>query len=288
MQSFDEIISDIKSLKIQGATDVALGAILALNIKSHEVSSKQELLLFEDIISNTRPTEPGMRNLLHLYLKKVSENLSNSDEVYEEIVQSVKSSAEKIYEFGARVIKDGMSIFTVCHSSNVVGSMKKAWEQGKKFQVFNAETRPHFQGRKTAKSLAEFGIPVTHFVDNAAYRFIKKCDIFMFGADSINSMGDVVNKVGTHNYANLSKRFDLTTYCCTSSIKFNSKTHLGEEEEIEYRDTLEIWDYENLNLTILNPAFDKIEKEVVDGIICEWGVMSPVEFVNKALRYYAE
>ncbi len=287
MQSFDEIILDIKSLKIQGATDVALSAILALNIKSKEVKGKNELLSFAKIIEETRPTEPGMRNLLTLYMKKVSDNLENSDEVYEQIVSDVKNSAKKIYEIGSHVIKDGASIFTVCHSSNVVGIMKKAWESGKRFQVFNAETRPHFQGRKTAKELTEFGIPVTHFVDNAAYRYIKKCDLFMFGADSINSMGDIINKVGTHNYAELSKRFDLTTYCCTSSIKFNSKTYIGEEEEIEYRDSIEVWDFQNPNLKILNPAFDKVEKESVDGIICEWGVMSPVEFVNKAIENYA-
>jgi len=40
-------------------------------------------------------------------------------------------------------------------------------KQRKKFEVYNTETRPLFQGRKTAKELKGAGIKVTMFIDSA-------------------------------------------------------------------------------------------------------------------------
>jgi len=59
------------------------------------------------------------------------------------------------------LVKNRDVIFTHCHSTNVVNSLIYAKKKGKKFQVYNTETRPLFQGRKTANELKKAGIKVT-------------------------------------------------------------------------------------------------------------------------------
>ena len=69
----------------------------------------------------------------------------------------------------------------------VMAILKKAKEQGKKFEVYNTETRPKFQGRITATELAKLGIPVTHYIDSAARLAIKQTDMMLIGCDAIDS-----------------------------------------------------------------------------------------------------
>ena len=290
MSSFDEIVRKIKAIEIQGAIRVALASIEALNLKSKELKKKNELLPFVEILKKARDTEPAMRNLLNLYMKNLREDLANTDEVYERLKNETLEASERIYEIGSRQIESGMKIFTHCRSSNAIGVLIRAWDDGKRFEVFNTETRPRFdvQGRAAAKTMVERGIPVTHMVDNAAYKYIIDCDIFIFGADSISSSGNIFNKIGTRIFAEIAKRAGVRTICCTNSIKFNPDTLSGAKEKIEMRDPKEVWDFEHPNLKIVNPAFDEVERQFVDSIICEWGLFSPDGFVSRAAGVYLE
>jgi len=134
-----------------------------------------------------------------------------------------------------------MKIFTHCHSSTVEAIIVKAWKQGKKFEVYNTETRPKFQGRKTATNLAKEGIPVTHFVDSAGRSMLRKTDLFLFGCDAITSEGKLINKIGTEMLAQTARESSIPAYSCTNSWKFDPNTLYGFDEEIEQRDPNEVW-----------------------------------------------
>ena len=57
---------------------------------------------------------------------------------------------------------------THCHSTSAVKTLALHKVKGLKFKVFNTETRPLYQGRKTAKELVEEGIDTTMVVDGVA------------------------------------------------------------------------------------------------------------------------
>lgn len=44
---------------------------------------------------------------------------------------------------------------THCHSGSVIKTLVEAHKQNKKIQVFNTETRPLYQGRKTSADLVK-------------------------------------------------------------------------------------------------------------------------------------
>ena len=110
---------------------------------------------------------------------------------------------------GAGLIRDGMAVFTHCHSSTAVGVLLEAHRRGIRFKVFNTETRPRFQGRVTASELAAAGIEVIHMVDSAAKVALDGADLFLFGADAILPSGYLVNKVGTGIFCVVASRYDV-------------------------------------------------------------------------------
>lgn len=179
-----------------------------------------------------------------------------------------------------------MIVFTHCHSSTVEAVCIKAKEQGKKFTVYNTETRPRFQGRITAENIAKAGIPVVHFVDSAARTYLKKADLFLFGCDAISAEGRIFNKIGTEFLAEFTADQRIPTYSVTNSWKFDPLTVRGFEEVIEQRDPKEVWENPPQGVTIMNPAFEITSPDILTGIITELGVFKPETLIFEVQKKY--
>ena len=97
-----------------------------------------------------------------------------------------------------------MNIMTHCHSGSVVKTLTTARDQGKKIHVYNTETRPLYQGRRTSNDLVAAGVPDTMITDDTAPFFVDNIydsevdiDMVIIGSDCIKLNGDVFNKVGS-------------------------------------------------------------------------------------------
>jgi len=255
---FNKICREIKSLKIQSATTLARKAFYAYKLIPTEESKKKLLSL--------RPTEPMLYNILNQYDK-----LS-----YEELTKKLEESQEKINEEVFSLIKNSSIIFTHCHATSVIKALIYSRKKGKQFEVYNTETRPLYQGRKTSKELRRAGIKVTMFVDAAALAALtsgKKVDLILLGADAITKEG-AINKIGSGMYAELARLHKIPLYIVSYSLKYAKKPI-----KIEQRAGNEIWN--NKNIKIKNPAFEIIPGELISGIISEFGIMSFKNFLKR-------
>src|SRR3989344_1406439 len=260
-KKFNKIIKDIKTVKIQGARNIAKSALLAYSLISTKKSKKKLLSL--------RPTEPMMENILDMVEKgkKISEINFHFDSAQEKINQSV-----------FRIIRNKDVIFTHCHSTNVIKSLIYSHKKGKKFEVYNTETRPLFQGRKTAKELGKAGIKITMFIDSAMKQAIDNSNIVLLGADAITKSG-VINKIGSGLIAetardNIGK--EVPVYVVSDSWKYTNKSI-----PIENRKLNEVWDKAPRDIKIKNPAFEFVPKKYIKAIISEFGILSYGEFIKK-------
>lgn len=260
---FNQITKDIKEIKIQGARNVAKRALYAYSLIPTEKSKKKLLSL--------RPTEPMMENVLDMA----------KDEPHKEILKHFDSSQERINKFVFRLIKSNDVIFTHCHSSNVVNALIYAKRHKKRFEVYNTETRPLFQGRKTAKELRKAGIKVTMFIDSALgvalskEQGAKKADKVFLGADALLKKG-VINKIGSEVIARIAQQEEIPVYVIADSWKFTNK-----KVPIECRELNEIWDRAPKGIKIKNPSFEFVDKKYITGIITELGFMKYNEFLRK-------
>jgi len=280
--TYDEIVKGIKNLKIQGAEKIAIAAIDAFSQKITETHDRKKLAKYMAELISLRPTEPALRNAL----KFCYENFEKNPRACQMAHDHFKKSQELIAEYGAKKIHNGMIVFTHCHSSTVEAILIKARRQGKKFEVYNTETRPKFQGRITAANLAKAGIKVTHFVDSAGRTAMKHADIFLFGCDAITSEGKIINKIGTEFLAEFANKARIPSYSCTNSWKFDPETIYGFEEKIEERDPNEVWENPPRGVKIFNPAFEIVAPDIITGVITEIGIFKPETLIAEVQKFY--
>ena len=270
MDAVDKTVLEIKSLKVQGAHEVAVAAIKAwMSAENKQIAAKK--------LAAARPTEPMLRNALR-YLEKMDHAKT--------LLVKLQGDLDKIIDAGAAKVADGAVVFTHCHSSTVNEILVRAKQQGKRFQVHATETRPFMQGRRTAEHLSKACIPVTLFVDSAARLALKKADVMMIGADAITAEGYVINKIGSELMADMANHYQIPIYICTHSWKFDPATVFGFEEEIERRAAKEIWDKPPKGVEISNYVFEKVDPNKIAAIISELGVFKPSGFVEEVRKSY--
>lgn len=263
---FNQIVKDIKEVKIQGARNIAKKALYAYSLIPKKRSKKKLLSL--------RPTEPLLRNVLDRIEKQT----------YNEIMKHFKESQEKINKFTLRLIKNNDVIFTACHSSTVNDALVYAKKKGKKFEVYVPETRPLFQGRRTVIHLRKAKIKVTLFVDSAAMVALtkkqgtKKVDTFFLGADALLKKG-IINKIGSGMFSHIAKENKIPLYIFADSWKFSST-----KPKMEQRTFREVWKKSPPGVSIKNPAFEFVPKKDIKGIVSEFGILGYNEFLKRVRK----
>jgi len=250
-KNFEGVCRDIKSVKIQGARNIAKAALKAY--KSNKTKSAKKKLL------SLRPTEPMLANVL--------DRLDNGP--YDKILNHFDNAQDKINKKVLKLIKNGDVIFTHCHSTNVVEALIHAKKKGKKFKVYNTETRPLYQGRKTARQLKNAKISVTMFPDSALgvalkkEQGTKKATKVLIGADALLKNG-IINKIGSGTICRIAKQEKIPVYVIADSWKFSPK-----KLKLEQRSFKELWKKAPKGIKIRNPAFEFVPKSLIKKIITE-------------------
>mgnify|MGYP000064118117 CR=1 FL=1 len=269
---FEKICKDIKKIKIQGARNVAKAALKAYYMYPSK-KTKEKLL-------DLRPTEPMMQHVLDL--------AHNQGWGKKDILEHFDSAQEKINKAVYNLIKPGDIIFTHCHSTNVSGGLIYTKKHGRRFQVYNTETRPLYQGRKTAKKLRKAGIKVTMFVDSAVgvaldkSQGTKQVNKVFLGSDALLDKG-IVNKIGSETIARIAEDENIPVYIVADSWKYSKKPVPMEQRELN-----EVWDNAPKNIKVKNPAFEFVPKKYIQGIISELGLQKYDNFLKKRKKLNKE
>ncbi|MCK4647429.1 hypothetical protein KAT24_00690 [Candidatus Pacearchaeota archaeon] len=249
---FNQIAKDIKDIKIQGARNIAKAALEAYSLFPSEKTKKKLLSL--------RVTEPMMENVL---------DMAEKGKPLSEINKHFTEAQEKINKKVLKLIKNKDVIFTHCHSTNVVNALIYAKNKGKKFEVYNTETRPLFQGRQTARELRKAGIKVTMFVDSALgvalskEQGTKKVTKVFLGADALLKKG-IINKIGSEVIARIAKQEKIPVYIIADSWKFTKK-----KVPLENRKLNEVWGNVPKGVKVKNPSFEFVKEKYLERVVTE-------------------
>lgn len=286
------IIKDIKTLKIQGAREVAKAGIRALEVTAKSSKAKSKRKFVSDLqnthnqLIKSRPTEPALQNISRNIILSVHQYHGTYDlakikaytlGVCGGYVKVLAEALVNIGRIGADLITDGDIILTHCHSHSVVQIFKEAKKQGKKFSVIVTETRPRNQGILTINDLNESGINTILCVDSAIGFVMKSVTKCLTGSDSFFPDGSVANKIGTFPIAIVANKFGVPFIVAGGTYKYTSDVNLA----IERRNPDEIIDHNKIKKTkIINPAFDVTPAELISIIITEKGVVEPSDFAK--------
>ena len=277
-------------MEVQGATNVALATLegmrLAAQLKTENLLEEVETVGYS--LSHTRDNEPLARNAVRFVLSSIKGNnvlaeILSSIEEFKVILDQAKS---KIKEYAVEELDQYEVILTHCHSSTSTQALIALARRKPSLKIVATETRPLYQGRRTAKELVKAGVDVTMIVDSASASFIVDdrylpVGAVVIGCDEIHKGGAVVNKVGSYQIALAAKQGNDKLYVLTTLLKLDPKTQEA-LPSIEMRPAREVWEQAPEDLNIINPAFEIIPAKLVTGYITEAGVLSANE-LEKAL-----
>ncbi len=199
----------------------------------------------------------------------LQEAQKNVKQAVRERVQFLKKAETTIIQHGTSLISRGCTVLTHSRSSTVEKILINAYRKAP-YYIIVTESRPNYEGRQLAQSLAQHSIPVTLIVDMAATLFSP--GLVLVGADAVTPHY-VINKVGTKF---LAKTFP--TYVACSTSKFTRQDIV-----IEEKDPREILEEENDNIQVKNYYFDGTPLEYIRGFVTEYGILTP-EKVKAALE----
>ncbi len=301
LTSYRQVVDAIKEMKVRGAP--ALGVIaaygVALGAQSILTGEKgifsKRLRIIIDAIAATRPTARNLFRALER-MERVAESGKNVEEIRKALINEATTihneeieATRKLSEFGATLIADGMTVLTHCNTGplattgygTALGMIIRAFEQGKKVNVFATETRPLCQGaRLTTWELKKTGIPVTLITDSMAgyYMNRRQINLITVGADRIAMNGDTANKIGTYSLAGLAKENNVPFYVAAPTSTVDISLSSGEAIPIEERSCEEVTEFQGIpnapeGINACNPAFDVTPHRYIAAIITEKGVV---------------
>jgi len=305
--SVEQIEKDIKSIEIQGATNVAIATIHGLILHCSSIEFKNWSEFYEHVsivgggLANTRPNEPlaknGVKYIIYMLKTRFSEaNTAIKREeafkiVSQEYLNLIKNGKLKIIENSKEVMDGVDEVLTHCHSSTAESIIIARSKVQENFKAVCTETRPLFQGHITARNLIASSVNTTMIADSAVESFIigrgtHGIDVVLIGCDEIAYKGDAINKIGSWGVALASYFSSTPIYVVTSILKMDLETE-HTPPLIEMRNAKELWLDAPEKLKLINPAFEIVDSKLITGYITEDGVLKPDELIAKVKENYS-
>ncbi|MFC6755771.1 MULTISPECIES: ribose 1,5-bisphosphate isomerase [Haloarcula] len=298
-----DVAGAIETMETRGAANIAAATADALETQAVESDAETapellaELRAAARFLLSTRPTAVSLPNACRYVLRRATGEAvetvrANAVESAAEFRDRLETAQDDLGRVGANRLRDGDTIMTHCHSTDVLACVEAAVDDGKTLSAIVKETRPRQQGHITARELRELGVDVTLVVDSAARRYLDDVDHVIVGADAIAADGSVVNKVGTSGLAVVARERGTPTVVAAGTLKLDPATMTGNAVEIEMRDESEVLaetDRENTgDVTVENPAFDVTPPRYIDAIVTERGQFPPESVVTLMRELFGE
>jgi methylthioribose-1-phosphate isomerase len=301
--NYQEVVDAIREMRVRGAPAIGVAAAYAVAMASREIVAVDHADFLDQLrdaatnIASARPTAVNLRWGVDRIIR-VAAAESDLSQMPAKLLAAAQSLLEQDEDanrrmgcFGGELIPDGGAVLTHCNAGalatagfgTALGVIRAGWETGKRFQVFNTETRPFLQGsRLTSWEFQQMGIPATLIVDSAAGMLMRRGQIscVITGADRVAANGDTANKIGTYTLAVLARENDIPFYIAAPTSTIDLSLSAGDEIQIEERPASEVTHFQGsptapVGVLAINPAFDVTPHHYVTAIVTEAGVARP-------------
>ena len=273
----DEAIRALADDRTSGSSKLARQALEVMDLAIAEAKGRPESTVLADIARRVSEAQPAMSivyNVAHLVAKLVSEG-QDPKTVVEETARELASARERIARTFLKVAAGLTAVVTLSDSENVLATLRLAHGQGVVKQVHVMESRPRFEGRTLAASLAEAGIPVTVVPDALGATLMADASCVVVGTDGILRDGAIVNKVGTYALALAAADRKKPFYVVGETLKFDARNDGASWPLPLQRDPHEVWDGAPERIHVMNQYFEVVPGRLVTTVVTERGAYSP-------------
>uniref|UniRef100_K3WT83 Translation initiation factor eIF2B subunit delta n=1 Tax=Globisporangium ultimum (strain ATCC 200006 / CBS 805.95 / DAOM BR144) TaxID=431595 RepID=K3WT83_GLOUD len=269
-----------------------------IDCRPHCISMGNAIRSLRSIISTTSPELSDDEAKKHII-----------GEIDEYIQSRIILAMRAVSKHAQSKISEGDVILTYARSNVVEMILKEAHELRKiNFRVIVVDSRPHYEGKKLVKSLADTGLPCTYIHINALSYIMRDVTKVLLGASAFMSNGVAVGRVGTAMVAITARDANIPVLFCCETYKFSDRVQLDSITHNELRDPDELIsscsteksrqrsggsshvlsDWRDIpNLKLLNLVYDVTPIEYVSMVVTELGMIPPTS-IPAILREYSK
>jgi translation initiation factor 2B subunit (eIF-2B alpha/beta/delta family) len=265
-----EIITAVKRIREDrehGARQLALQALQAL-AQVAPGAGDDELRECSHALVLARPMMAAIENAMALAWERYRASGDPAQGVAEAI-ERLEAAADGMAATARGVIPQD-TLITLTYSSAVIEVLSRLRPR----RVIVSESRPLYEGLRTARALAGRGISLTLITEAQMGLFVRETEAVVVGADSVRPDGSFVNKVGTHLLTLAARAEKVPVYVLADTLKVAapSQPQRFAVEEGERREiTRERW------LEVRNVYFEVTPARLVTAYVTEEGVRKPAE-----------
>jgi len=255
-----------------GASELAMRALETFEVLLAAKRTPDALRELAASLAAAQPSMAAVRNVANLCAQLLIDG-QDPQLTFQEMRRELAGAQTKIARNGLKIILGKPVVVTLSRSAAVVTLLKFLHERGRLADVFVLESRPQFEGRRTAEDLASAGITAKLVADALGPSLVGASDIVLLGADSVLRDGALVNKIGTYSLALAAKAAGKPFYAACEVLKIDG-VHTAESfprpaerprEELEPPP----------NVAAVNVYFDLTPAHLVTGYITDKGVYEP-------------
>ncbi|KAJ2832672.1 translation initiation factor eIF-2B subunit alpha [Coemansia sp. 'formosensis'] len=211
-----------------------------------------------------------------------------------EFVQGAGGCRDRVAEFGSAFVRDDHTILVHSYSRVIMGLLRRAVKQNKRFRVYVTESRPDQSGLKAAEELQALGVPCEVVLDAAVGYIMEKVDLVLVGAEGVVESGGLINKIGTYQLAIVAKAAKKPFYALAESFKFVRLYPLSQydlpthrSDLLAFKDTKPTEDW-LARLAATNPMLDYTPPELITLLFTDLGVMTPSGVSDELIKFYLD
>ncbi len=307
IRRYEDAVSAISNMQVRGAPAIGVTAAYAMALAAGQIHADpgingrdgflSQLRLAAEKIGAARPTAVNLGWAVHKQLE-LAESVASPADISSQLLEAAQRMHQQDVAInrqmgghGRDLMPDGGAVLTHCNTGalatagfgTALGVIRAGWEAGKRFRVYNTETRPWLQGaRLTSWEFQQLGIPSTLLVDSAAGMLLSqgKISCVITGADRIAANGDTANKIGTYTLAVLAKENGVPFYVAAPTSTIDVSLASGDAIQIEERPPHEVYQFQGSQtappgIDAINPSFDVTPNRYVSAIVTEAGMARP-------------
>jgi ribose 1,5-bisphosphate isomerase len=272
-EAYDAVSPSVESVRADtdhGSAYISLRALEVLRDRAAAAAERGDgnYSTLTSLARKLRDAQPSMGAVAN----RVNRVMSSAEATPESVLDAATTACERAVDSDAEAAEAagtvlGERVLTLSRSGTVLDALREAAPEA----VYVAESRPACEGVDGAEELADAGLDVSVFVDAAVAEVIRseEVDTVLFGADTVLSDGTVVNKVGSHPAALVAESAGVDCYAVCSRDKIVP----GTEADREAGPPNAVYDGD-ADVGVLNPTFEAVPADYLDGVITEDGPLS--------------
>lgn len=274
-----ELLLDKEHLKYYNQDLFAKAAISVLydTISNSETNEFEKIIRTKEELIKQNQHNIVVKNALDYFMYMLPKPgiKESAKEKYNSLLARISEANKDMADIGAKKIKNKGTVFV--HSiNNQILDMLVAASKYKEFTVNILQHSPFSFGNHLSAGLKKNKIDAAVFPDIAIEQAARSADACFIGGEAITKDGNAVAKTGSSVALDISKKYNIPTYVCLHSLKYDHKKTMHEALNHQYAEQAG---------HDMRSVYETISKEEIGAYICEYGVFKP-ENVVEEIKFY--